>query len=189
VAEPKILFLGPHDSPLLPRLDGEVHRVDTPVTLDDIERIGPDVGISFGYRHIVPKPVIDALPGRLVNLHISVLPHNRGADPNPWSWIDGTPKGVTIHHIDEHLDTGDIIAQREVAFAGTETLAETYQALQDAIVDLFVETWPAIRAGTAPRHPQPPGGSYHRAADRDRFMHLLTDGWQTPVRVLRDTRL
>lgn len=46
-----------------------------------------------------------------MNLHISYLPWNKGADPNFWSCIDGTPAGVTLHHIDAGVDTGDIIAQ------------------------------------------------------------------------------
>jgi len=182
---PRILFLGPAGSPLLPRLEGEVLRREDPIALDDVEAARPDIVVAHGYRHIIPADVIAALPGRVVNLHISLLPHNRGADPNLWSWVDDTPKGVTIHHVDEHLDTGDIIAQREVAFTGSETLAETYEALQAAVVDLFVETWPAIRDGTAPRTPQPPGGSYHRTSDRRRVEHLLTRGWDTPVRALR----
>ncbi len=83
---------------------------------------------------------------RVVNLHPGYLPWNRGSDPNLWSWIDNTPKGVTIHYVDEGVDTGDLIAQRLVEFEAHETLASSYQRLQVEMVKLFVEHWQSIRA-------------------------------------------
>ena len=50
------------------------------ITLSDIERIAPDFVVSYGYRHIVPADVIDKMAGRIINLHISYLPWNRGAN-------------------------------------------------------------------------------------------------------------
>jgi methionyl-tRNA formyltransferase len=138
--------------------------------------------VSYGYRHILRPDVLEALPGRIINLHIAYLPWNRGADPNLWSFVEGTPKGVTIHHVDAGIDTGDVIAQREVALDRPgATLASTYEELSRAMLELFWERWPDIRAGRAPRTPQPAGGSLHRLADRARVQHLLTRGWDTPV--------
>ena len=62
--------------------------------------------------------------------------------------LEATPAGVTIHYIDAGVDTGDVIAQREVALADDDTLATAYAKLQDAMAALFREQWPAIRAGT-----------------------------------------
>src|SRR5690606_983365 len=76
-----------------------------------------DLLVSFGYRHILKDLSVPA-----VNIHISMLPWNRGADPNFWSWLDHTPKGVTVHLMDQGIDTGPIIAQREVAFGFGQTL-------------------------------------------------------------------
>jgi len=95
--------------------------------------------------------------------------------------MDGTPKGVTIHYIDDGVDTGDVIAQRRVHLPAAHTLASSYAALQDAVVVLFREQWPRIREGKADRWKQPPGGSCHRAADKARVEHLLRRGWETPV--------
>ena len=44
---------------------------------------------------------------------MSYLPWNRGADPNFWSILEDTPKGVTIHIMDESIDTGDILYQKD----------------------------------------------------------------------------
>jgi methionyl-tRNA formyltransferase len=121
----------------------------------------------------------------VINLHISLLPYNRGADPTLWSVLEDTPAGVTIHYIDEGVDTGDVIAQRPVELTGDDTLATAYAKLQHAMVELFREQWPAISAGTNERAPQPPGGTAHKVADRAAVEHLLTEGWDTPVHALR----
>jgi len=182
-----IVFLGREDSPVLAHLR-EVS--------DDVLALGPSepfdpaatrasFAVSHGYRLILRAPVIEQLPDRIVNLHIALLPYNRGADPTLWSVLESTPAGVTIHHIDAGVDTGDIIAQREVALDDDDTLATAYAKLQDAMAELFREQWPAIRAGAAARRAQPPGGSVHRVADRAAVEHLLTDGWDTPIGSLR----
>lgn len=185
-----ILFLGPEQSPLLAwlREQGEEVRqsAEKVVGSDDLVRASEFL-VSYGYRHILRKDVLDRFPGRAVNLHISLLPWNRGADPNFWSFIDGTPKGVTIHLLDEGIDTGDILYQKEVALdSAQETLASSYDRLQGAIQDLFKGHWPDIRAGRSPRRKQAGAGTLHRIRDREPLSHLLTEGWNTPVTVLEN---
>ena len=115
------------------------------------------------------------------------MPWNRGADPNLWSFVENTPKGVTIHHLDEGIDTGDIIAQREVTFTNThETLATTYQRLHAEIQELFKLHWHEIKAGTSARIQQSGEGSFHLSGDKESLAHLLSDGWDTPVSVLQE---
>ncbi len=140
-----------------------------------------DLLVSHGYRHILRPAILDRFPGRAVNLHISYLPWNRGADPNLWSFIDNTPKGVSIHYLDAGIDTGDIIAQRLVEFGAGETLGTSYARLQKEIAQLFAENWNRIRSGTCEAVKQAGAGSFHRVADRERVAHLLTNGWDTPV--------
>ncbi len=130
--------------------------------------------ISYGYRHILKKEILDLFPDRAINLHISYLPWNRGADPNLWSFLEDTPKGVTIHYMDEGLDTGDIIYQQEVEMDEDDTLATSYQKLSDAIEGLFIEKWESILSGDCPRIPQGQG-SYHRSSDKDIFGTIPLD--------------
>ncbi len=180
----RVLFLGDPDSPTCAYLrsaHGEVSATSSPLDLATLERDPPDWIVSHGYRHIVGPDVVGAFRDRIVNLHISLLPWNRGADPNLWSFVDGTPSGVTVHYMDEGVDTGDIIAQRELRFAGDETLATTYASLQTEMVDLFSATWPLILEHKASRWPQAGPHSSHRTADRERVASLLTDGWDTPI--------
>lgn len=179
----KILLLA-SESPLeafLRQGGDEVVRRDEPLDAAALAREGFSVLVSHGYRHILRPPVLDLFPGRAVNLHISLLPWNRGADPNLWSFLEDTPKGVTIHHLDPGVDTGDVIAQREVVMNPGDTLRSSYARLQEEILSLFREQWPAIRAGTAPRTPQATAGTAHRLKDKEPYLDALALGWDTPV--------
>ncbi len=143
-----------------------------------------DFIVSFGYRYIIKSDVLRQFPKRVINLHISFLPWNKGADPNLWSFLEDTPKGVTIHYIDPGLDTGDILAQREVMMQPDDTLRTSYERLTTAIENLFCDVWMEIRTGNRLAVPQPDGGSFHRLKDKQAVEHLLYKGWDTPVKDL-----
>ena len=140
---------------------------------------GVDWIVSYGYRHIIRPEVIAKYPKRIVNLHISLLPWNRGADPNIWSYLEDTPKGVSIHLIDAGIDTGPILCQQEVAMERVDTIESSYWKLCEAIELLFAERWPDIRDESIAPIPQKGAGSYHRSRDLDPYRHLLTWGWDT----------
>lgn len=174
----RVLFLGP-PSPTLDFLQATVtvEAEQEPISAEHAADF--DLLVSHGYRHILRPDVLAAAPA--VNLHISYLPWNRGADLNLWSWIDDTPKGVTVHWIDEGMDTGPVIARRQVELNERGTLASTYAQLQAEMTVLFREQWPLIRSGLASRIPQTGLGSSHRVADKARVEHLLAAGWDTRV--------
>jgi len=141
-----------------------------------------DFLVSYGFRHIIKKKVLDLFPERAINLHISYLPWNRGSDPNLWSYLEDTPKGVTIHCLDRGLDTGDILVQKLVESRPDDTLRTSYDRLADNMEKLFRESWSDIRNGKLAAVPQPEGGSGHRLRDKESYLPLLTRGWDTPVR-------
>lgn len=189
-AKEVILFLGPMESPLFEWLksNGEsVIQTSDKITPEFITSNKVSFLVSYGYRHILKKNVLELLPDRAVNLHISFLPWNKGADPNFWSFVEDTPKGCTIHYLDEGVDTGDIIAQKELRFdSDLETLATSYEKLQAAMQDLFKQNWGSIKGGNCQRQKQVGKGSTHRVKDKEGLSHLLTDGWNTPVSVLEE---
>ena len=138
----KILYLGvaPYALKDFLEKDGnEVICTSDKVTPGFITENKIDLCISYRYRHIIGQNIIDESGDNIINLHISLLPWNRGSDPNLWSFLEDTPKGVTIHHVDAGVDTGDIIFQKEVFFGPGETLSSSYQTLNTAIVHLFME--------------------------------------------------
>jgi methionyl-tRNA formyltransferase len=182
----KILLLSPAEDSLMPilrRYPDTIVATTERISGEFVRLHGFDIGVSFGYRHIL-KPNILSLC-RFINLHISYLPWNRGADPNLWSWIDDTPKGVTIHAIDEGLDTGDIITQRFVEMGAQTTLKTSYDTLTKAMIELFEESWPSIRTGALVTSRQAEGGSFHYAQEGRQILQSLPNGYDTPVSMLK----
>lgn len=139
-----------------------VHKVQNKLTEDMIRALEPSFIVSFNYRYLIPKEVLDLMPDRVINLHTSYLPYNRGSSPNFFSFMDDTPKGVTIHRMAEGLDTGDILCRKELFFdEGRETFASTYEKLLAAMKELFYENWDAIKAGKITAQKQEGCGTYH----------------------------
>lgn len=192
-----ILLLGEKSNLLTDTLLSLGHRADIicdKITIETAKKY--DFLISFGYRYIIKKDVIDFFPDKIINLHISLLPYNRGADPNLWSYLEDTPKGVTIHYIDENLDTGDIILQKEVQDdIQNDTLKTSYDRLINEIVMLFNNNAENILNGSILSYPQTVnninytwGGEYslHRIKDKNKYLHLIElKMWDTPVKELK----
>ena len=107
-----------------------------------------DLIISFGYRKIINKKILKNLNRPILNLHMSYLPFNRGAHPNFWSFVNNTIKGVTIHEIDEGIDTGKIIFQKRIKFDLKKnpkmTFKQTYNILFNELENLFIKNFKKI---------------------------------------------
>jgi methionyl-tRNA formyltransferase len=134
--------------------------------LASIQALKPDIGLSVLFGHILHRSFLDLLPAGCLNVHPAYLPYNRGAYPNVWSIIDKTPAGVTIHYIDDGVDTGDIIAQKQVPVEPVDTGESLYHKLEYAALDLFKETWALVRSKQISRTSQKQQqGTCHRVRD------------------------
>jgi methionyl-tRNA formyltransferase len=181
----KILFLGSEDSAICDRLKKTYSVLVWHAPLDSSNPfIGEcDLAVSFGYRHILKPKILERFKQPVINLHISYLPWNRGADPNFWSFLEKTPSGVSIHQIDQGIDTGAIYAQSEVQHdLEKETLASSYGKLTNEIEGLFFTILPNILSQKINPKKQGPGGSFHKIKDKNPYLKLLHSGWNTPLR-------
>ena len=143
-----------------------VIRFTNKLTLEIVKALEPSMVISFNYRHLVSADVIDYLGDRIINLHTSFLPYNKGAAPNFFSFYEDTPKGVTIHRMTAGLDEGDILLQKEVFFdEEKETFATTYQALMQEMETLFFAHANDLLSGRVPAFRQAGCGTYHKSAE------------------------
>jgi methionyl-tRNA formyltransferase len=145
------------------------------ITSDYVINNNITIIISYRYRYIIKKDIIN-LNIIIINLHISLLPWNRGADPNLWSFLDNTKKGISIHYINEGIDTGDIIYQKEFYFDyNTETLSSTYIFLNNEIQQLFITNFYNIIKNNCPRIKQDINeGSYHKLKDKNNIIETLS---------------
>ena len=155
-------------------IDGS--RLQDESVLRKLRSLGADMAVSVFFGHIVKREFIDIFPRGVLNLHPALLPYNRGAYPNVWSIIDGTPAGVTLHYIDEQVDTGDIVAQKPVVVEPLDTGGTLYRKLEQACLDLFRDAWPLVLSGAAKRQPQIRGaGTSHRVKDVEQVDELDLD--------------
>lgn len=182
-----ILFLTNNDNTedlyeWLKEKEGRVYKITNKVTPEMITALAPSFVISFNYRHIISAEVLSLLPGRVINLHTSYLPYNRGSAPNFFSFYEDTPKGVTIHRMDEGLDTGDILCQREVHFdEEKETFATSYDTLLCEMKTMFRENWEAIRDGRITAVRQTGEGSCHKGKELDAIRKVVPFTWDESV--------
>jgi methionyl-tRNA formyltransferase len=183
----KILFLSERSDWRTARIEqrlfaaGDVfEKTRQPITPVDIR--GFDLGLSYGYQHLLKPDVLTNWTA--INLHISYLPWNRGADPNIWSWIEGTPKGVSIHLIDKGIDTGPMYCQRLVPMTDAESLASSYDKLSNAMLELFDDNWMLIRDRKIAPQPQKSNGTIHFDRDRAKIQHIIDMGYDVPIRKL-----
>lgn len=160
----------------------DVVYTEQKVDLIIVKEHKPDIIISYNYRYLLPPEIIEYPGYGCINLHVSLLPWNRGAYPNVWSFLEDTPKGVTIHYIDEGIDTGNIIIQKEVFLdENKETLKSSYEVLHREIQVLFKENWYKIKNNELNSSPQVGRGSIHFKKEFVIFESFLWKGWDTPV--------
>ena len=188
----KILFLGGNLSKSifdwLVSIGEDVIYTKEKININFVKRINPDLIISYNYKYIISKEIIEFANKKIINLHISYLPYNKGAHPNIWSFLENTPIGVTIHYIDEGVDTGDIILQKKVIFdEDKETLKSSYEILHREIQTLFKENWEKIKKEQIKPKKQTGGGSKHYKRDLSIFEPFIKEkGLDSPIKELKE---
>jgi len=187
----KVLFLGGNLVKTLAdwlREKEEVVYTEDKITIDFVKQVNPEFIVSYNYKYLISEKVISFVDGKAVNLHISYLPWNRGAHPNVWSFLEDSPKGVSIHHIDEGVDTGDIIVQKKVYIdEDKETLKSSYEKLHRELQNLFKENWEKIKRGKIKPKKQIGGGGIHYKRDYKLFEPLIREKrWDIQIRELKE---
>jgi methionyl-tRNA formyltransferase len=114
-----------------------------------LEAIQPYAIIVVAYGRIIPKWMLDLPRYGNINLHASLLPKYRGAAPIQWAVANGEPvTGATTMRIDEGLDTGDMLLQRELVIAPDQTAEDIFPLLAAMGAPLMVETLEGLETGT-----------------------------------------
>ena len=104
-----------------------------------LEEHGAEVVVLAGYMHLLTKPFLDRFPGRIVNVHPSILPSFPGMNAIQAALDANVEKtGVTIHLVDEGLDTGAVLRQETVALEPRETLEERIHAVEHRLLPAVV---------------------------------------------------
>lgn len=131
--------------------------------LEELKSLNANLQVVVAFR-MLPKAVWQMPEYGTFNLHASLLPQYRGAAPINWAIINEEEKtGVTTFFIDEQIDTGSIIANKEVAIESRETAGSLHDKLMVSGSELVIETLELIENGAANPIPQPQNDSLQEA--------------------------
>ena len=120
--------------------------------IEELRALNPDIILVAAYGKLLPKAILDMPKFGCINVHASLLPKYRGASPIQWAVLNGDEKsGVTIMHMAETMDTGDIIMTEEVVLAEDETAGSLHDKLAEIGGPLLITAMDALETGRAPR--------------------------------------
>lgn len=133
----------------------ELSHVNAPLDIEQIKRLEPDIIFCIGWPQIVRKEILQIPLYGCIGMHPTLLPKRRGGAPINWCLIDGLNKsGVTLFYLEEGLDSGDIIAQKEFEITFEDNAKTILNKVTDITVELIKEYYPLLEQGKAPRIPQ-----------------------------------
>jgi methionyl-tRNA formyltransferase/RimJ/RimL family protein N-acetyltransferase len=132
-----------------------VRSPEYPTFVQKVKQINPDLIFVNAYSMLL-RPEVLAIPRYgAVNVHEALLPKYRGPNPIQWALLnDETETGVTMHYMDEHFDTGDIIAQQRVPIYFDDTWQDVQERIFLKTDSMFKEEIPKLLAGKIKRLPQ-----------------------------------
>jgi methionyl-tRNA formyltransferase len=179
-----------HDEPDT-QLRQQAHRHEVPsyepkdinasAVLRELAAHEPDLNVSVSYDQILQKQAINMAPRGFINCHAGALPFYRGRNVLNWALINGEDRfGVTVHYVDEGIDSGDIITRRFEAI----TPSDDYRSLLDkavrACADVLLAALYSIHEETVTPLPQdeihPIGFYCSRRRDGDEWID-----WKWPT--------
>ena len=155
-----------------------------PYDADSVDEFSPDIILSSGYDRLLRPKTIQKYSQRIINLHAAYLPWARGIGTTLFATILRYPYGVSVHFINEGLDTGNLIARKIVQTEQDDTLRTFYSKLLSATEDLFFESFPKIVSGQTNGVPQEELGEINTNRSRLQFesvMDICPNGYDTLI--------
>ncbi|MPL68887.1 Methionyl-tRNA formyltransferase [bioreactor metagenome] len=111
--------------------------------IEKIKQYNVDLNVSMSFNQIFKTEIINLAPGKFINCHAGALPFYRGRNILNWVLINGENKfGITVHYVDETIDTGDIIVQKFVPIERTDKygdlLEKAYTYCAEALYEALI---------------------------------------------------
>lgn len=154
----------------------------TPEAQAELAALAPDLLVVVAYGLILPQAVLDIPRLGCVNVHASLLPRWRGAAPIQRALLAGdATTGVTIMQMEAGLDTGPMLARREIPIGPQDTAGDLHDRLAVLGAELLVEVLPDIAIGRLTPAPQDDAAATY--ADKLRKDEAPLD-WQLPATAL-----
>ena len=108
--------------------------------LGQLKRRDIELLVLAGYMRLVGGTLLEAYPNKIINIHPSLLPAYPGLNSIKRAFEDGVSEtGITVHYVDDGMDTGPIIAQRTVKIDETDTLETLEERMHQVEHELYIE--------------------------------------------------
>jgi len=121
---------GPFRTKMSTEAEGEIVRL--------LEEAKVDFVVLAGFMRVIKEPLLRAFPGRILNIHPSLLPTFRGLEAWRQALEAGVPEaGCTVHLVDEGVDTGKILGQSRVPVLPGDTAETLHARIQVAEHELY----------------------------------------------------
>lgn len=141
--------------------------------VDILEKYQIDLGIVATFGKIIPEQVITAVPLGIINVHPSLLPKYRGADPIFWTLKNGEAHmGITVHYLDKAVDTGDIILQKKISIRNDYTSIDCERIFFEEGEELLRKSIELIYSKKVKRVPQENSEATYYPPARDEYRIL-----------------
>lgn len=137
----------------IPMIQPETPRL--PEAISWVRELAPEVMVTIAYGRILPRDLLETPSIACLNIHASLLPRHRGASPIQAAIASGDPRsGVTIMHMAEGLDTGDVILEKSIPLGRRETSGSLSDKLAKLAPFALNEALELLVGGNAPRFVQ-----------------------------------
>lgn len=151
--------------------------------------IDPDYILSIHYQYIYPKEILEIPTHGVVNLHPAYLPYNRGWHTPSWAILEETPYGATLHFMEEDIDSGDIIARKQIEIQPDDTADSLYGRVLDAEFELFKQTWADLSDFSYDTTPQSEDrAASHKKDELQKVQEIDLDNSVTAREIIRKLR-
>ena len=134
------------------------------------------IGFLIWWPKIITNNIIKIPKNGFVNTHPSFLPFARGKNYNFWSIVENCPFGVTLHLVEEGIDCGDIVEQREIEYGWTDTGGSLFIKAREEMISLFKDNYCSIRdLRFVPKKQNLSLGSLHYGKELDKVCEIDLD--------------
>ena len=111
------------------------------ITLKRIQKYKPDIIFSLGYRFIISDEIINYPKYGCYNIHKSMLPLNKGANPVFWTILNNTIAGISIHKVSSRIDSGQVYEQKKIDYDFSFNAKMLYEKMENEQFKQFFIFW------------------------------------------------
>jgi len=129
-----------------------IENVNQTDAISRLNEYGADLFVSMSFNQILKKQILESAPLGFINCHAGALPFYRGRNILNWVLINDEKEfGVTVHYVDEGIDTGDIILQQKSIITDQDDYSTLLTRAIDQCADLLYKALIQILSGTVTR--------------------------------------